>query len=63
MRDDRTFNAWQRLAGREPLEVVECDQCGFTQAVESESAAREIGWHWMVTGTKCPECADEMREW
>jgi hypothetical protein len=33
MRDDLTFNAWQRLAGREPLEVVEGDPCGRTHAL------------------------------
>jgi conjugal transfer/entry exclusion protein len=44
------------------MEVVQCDECGFTQAVESERFAENEGWKFAPSafevndGTKCPAC-------
>jgi hypothetical protein len=39
------------------LEVLECDECGFTAGVESEHAGEVLGWRFTAEGTKCPMCA------
>jgi Zn ribbon nucleic-acid-binding protein len=38
------------------LEVIECDWCGFNEAVESELAAELLGWRFTSGGTMCPAC-------
>jgi hypothetical protein len=38
-------------------EIVECDECGFNQAVRSELAAEFLGWRFTDEGTKCQKCA------
>ncbi len=57
MSRDKTLDAWATLAARE---VVECDQCGFNQAVTSSLAAQVIGWTFTEIGTSCPICADTL---
>ena len=42
---------------RDRREVVECDQCGFSQIVPSEAHAIVFGWRFTNEGTKCVECA------
>ena len=40
-------------------EVVECDECGFNEIVDSEAHAIVFGWRFTSTGTKCVMCAGE----
>jgi hypothetical protein len=41
-----------------PLEVLECDNCGMTDAFESERDGEVAGWKFTQYGTACPSCVN-----